>query len=277
MNTSGQVPQGYKRIGISACIMHPDPSRVVFNGRRLSYIENSMAEWVFRAGAVPVVLPHTAQRDCAARLIESVDGLLLHGGVDLAPESYGETPLRPEWSGDKIRDDFEIALVQHALSTKKPILGICRGHQLLNVALGGTLYQDIQTQVSGALVHRCAERYNTLSHDVDILSNTLLSQLYESLFKKSANKNLLTARINSVHHQAINALAPGFTIEALSTHDKIIEAVRITHGPYKHQFVLGIQWHPEFQLEDECQREDESALLDPMPIMQAFMDAVSQE
>lgn len=263
-----------KRIGISACIMHPDPSRVLFNGRALSYIENSMAEWVFRAGATPVVLPYSASANHTRMLIESVDGLLLHGGVDVAPQSYGEIPLRPEWAGDSLRDDFEISLVRQALGSRKPILGICRGHQLLNVALGGTLYQDIQTQLPKAQVHRCPKRYNSLHHDIDVLANTSLAKIYELLPDPDQSVHSTRARVNSVHHQAIKELAFGLTIEALST-DDIIEAVRLTHGHYEHQFALGIQWHPEFQ-EFHKASGAEAALLNPMPIMQAFIKAMDE-
>lgn len=249
-------------IGISACMMHADKSRIVFNGRPLSYIEASMADWLFRSGATPVMLPYTKHAEQCQRLVAAVDGLLLHGGVDLAPESYGETPLRPEWSGDPVRDQFEIELVKQALAIQQPILGICRGHQLLNVALGGSLYQDIQTQVTGSLMHRSAQLYDKVSHDVEILPNTLLSQLYA---------NQMQGKINSVHHQAIKTLAPGFAIEAISPLDDIIEAIRITTGPYADQFVLGIQWHPEFQ---DPQDMSTQHLLSPMPILQAFGQAI---
>jgi putative glutamine amidotransferase len=106
-----------------------------------------------------------------------LDGLVMHGGADVWPGSYGEKPLRPEWHGDRVRDEYEIGLVKAFSAAGKPVFGICRGVQLINVAHGGTLYQDIGTQKNGALVHRDAAAYDLNFHQVDILPGTRLSRL----------------------------------------------------------------------------------------------------
>ena len=98
-----------------------------------------------------------------------LDGLVLQGGADVSPTSYGETPLQPKWGGDRIRDDYEIALLDAFAERGKPVLGICRGLQLINVAFGGTLLQDIATQQPGALEHRDAEIYDRNFHGVEFV------------------------------------------------------------------------------------------------------------
>ena len=118
---------------------------------------------------------------------------------------YGEEPLRPEWAGDRVRDEYEMALVRAFAAAGKPVFGICRGLQLINVAHGGTLYQDIATQKPGARVHRDAAAYDLNFHEVDVLPETRLASLLQ------AGRH----RINSVHHQGIKQLAAGFEVEAV--------------------------------------------------------------
>ena len=146
------------KIGISACLMYPDPERSSFASKTLHYIEQSMAHWLMASGALPVMIP--SPLGDAVRGDVSVDdyagwldGLVLHGSADVWPGNYGEAPLQASWHGDPQRDTYEKALVQAFVGAGKPVLGICRGLQLLNVAFGGTLYQDISTQVPGALTH----------------------------------------------------------------------------------------------------------------------------
>jgi putative glutamine amidotransferase len=171
----------------------------------------------------PVTLKH---------LVAELDGLVLQGGSDVSPKSYGEEALKPEWSGDYIRDQYEIALVNEFRAQGKPVLGICRGIQLLNVAFGGTLYQDIPTQVPGAIQHRNWDIYDQNFHTVDLAGG---------LAKLQAGPK--TVKVNSVHHQAVKGLGQGLSVEAVSAKDGIVEAVRAQSGPY----LLAVQWHPEFQ------------------------------
>ena len=255
------------KIGVSACFMHPDPGRNAFAFKTIQYIEQSMAHWIMAAGALPVMIPSpggdTAQRaDGSARHDVTLadyagwlDGVVMHGGADVWPGSYGEEPLRPEWSGDRIRDAYEIALVQAFAAAGKPVLGICRGLQLINVAFGGTLYQDISTQHAGALTHRDGQVYDQLFHTVDLVPNTRLSAILASAS---------SYKINSIHHQGIKRLAPGFAVEARCPVDGIIEAIR-REDPGS-SYVAAVQWHPEFH-------RPEDGVLDDTPVLQDFLHA----
>src|SRR5260221_11341194 len=125
-----------KKIGISACFFHPDPLRPIFKGKTLLYLEQSLSHWIMSEGAQPWLIPTPApgSQVSLGGLIEGLDGLVLQGGSDVSPQSYGETPLKPEWSGDFVRDQYEIALVKEFRLQAKPVLGICLAAQLLNVA-----------------------------------------------------------------------------------------------------------------------------------------------
>src|SRR5436190_1854429 len=142
------------RIALAPCFFHADPARPIFKGKTLLYMEQSLAEWIMRAGALPFMLPTPSGDIGVADLLAQVDGLVLQGGSDVAPESYREAPISADWPGDAARDAYEIDLVRTAFEMNKPVLGVCRGLQIMNVAFGGTLYQDIATQHPGALVHR---------------------------------------------------------------------------------------------------------------------------
>ena len=225
------------KIGISACFFPPDAQRKAAPSKTLLWIEQSTAHWLMSEGALPVMVPapqgDTFRGDVTvADYAGWLDGLLVHGGVDVWPGSYGEAPLRPEWRGDPFRDQYEIALVKAFCAARKPVFGICRGVQLINVAHGGSLYQDIRTQKPGALVHRDADIYDLNFHEVDILPDTRLATLLPPG----------RHRINSVHHQGIKQLAPGFQVEAVSPQDGVVEAIRHVGAPW----VAGVQWHPEF-------------------------------
>jgi putative glutamine amidotransferase len=226
------------KIGISACFMHADPTRALFTGKTLQYVEQSIAHWVMSTGALAVMIPSpsgTTQRGDVTldHYAQWLDGLVLHGGADVSPLSYGEQPLSQKWSGDKIRDDYEIDLVAAFEREGKPVFGVCRGLQLINVAYGGTLYQDIATQLPQAMQHRDASVYDRHFHTVDIVAGTRLAQLYPQAAR---------AKVNSIHHQAIRQLAPDFEVEAVSHEDGLIEAIRRadTRKPY----LAAVQWHP---------------------------------
>ena len=146
-----------------------------------------------------------------------------------------------------------MALVRAFSAAGKPVFGICRGLQLINVAHGGTLYQDIATQKPGSRTHRDADAYDLNFHDVSILPGTRLGHL---LGGPGAHK------INSVHHQGIKDLAPGFTVEATSPDDGVIEAIRATGDAWIH----AVQWHPEFH-------RAELGVVDDSPLLKDFLDA----
>lgn len=242
------------RIGVSVRLMHPDQQRAVLPGKTLEYAEASVPRWLLAGGALPLLIPAGAQARAYAR---DLDALVLQGGADVAPETYGETPLHPDWAGDPIRDRYELDLIQAFLDQGKPVLGICRGCQLLNVALGGTLYQDIGTQIPRSRNHRDPAKYDRHHHRVRLLPQSRLARLYpQTEF----------ARINSIHHQSIKELGTGLVVEARSQPDDVIEAVRLRGAHY----VQGIQWHPEFVTPRH------RALLPSAPLLQAFLRAVAR-
>jgi putative glutamine amidotransferase len=254
------------KIGISACFMHADPNRQLFTGKTLQYVEQSIAHWVMSTGAMAVMIPSptgaTQRGDVTLDLYgEWLDGLVLHGGADVSPLSYGEQPLQERWAGDKIRDDYEIDLVAAFERAGKPVFGVCRGLQLLNVAYGGTLYQDIATQLPNAIAHRDAKSYDNNFHDVDIEAGTRLAGLYPRgpRFK-----------VNSIHHQAIKQLAAGFEVEAHSSEDGLIEAIRRADAgkPY----MAAVQWHPEFHRADADTIDDAALLQDFLAAARAARD-----
>jgi putative glutamine amidotransferase len=249
---------GRLKIGVSACFFHADPQRSVFTNKTLQYVEQSIVHWVMSTGALAVMIPSpegtTRKGDATLdHYADWLDGLLLHGGADVWPGSYGEAPLEERWSGDRVRDEYETALVAAFTKFGKPVFGVCRGLQLLNVAFGGTLYQDIQTQRPEALQHRDAGLYDQLFHELQFVPGSRLADLYPGVAK---------AKVNSVHHQAIKQLAPGFVVEALSPDDGMIEAVRKPGD----NFVAAVQWHPEFH-------SQEWGTLDDAPILNDFLSA----
>ncbi len=221
------------RIGISANFFHADPERAVFRHKTLQYVEERMTLAVLRAGGLPVMLPALDDAAASGTLVDMVDGLVLAGGADVSPRSYGEEPLRESWRGDAIRDAYERRLLQLATDRGVPVLGICRGIQLLNVAMGGTLWQDITTQVEGSLVHRDWDRYDENGHDIRVDADSWVGRAY-------GGRAALT--VNSVHHQGIATLAPGLRATAWAP-DGIIEAVESIDPAH---FVAAVQWHPEW-------------------------------
>jgi putative glutamine amidotransferase len=247
------------KIGISACFFHPDPKRAIFKGMTLQYIEQNMAHWVMQRDALALMIPspdgatrRAASAVTAGDYAHELDGLLLMGGSDVCPETYGEHALRPEWNGDRVRDDYEIALLRAFVAAGKPVLGVCRGAQIINVAHGGTLYQDIVTQRPDALEHRNWDIYAANAHTTAIVPGSGLAALYPER---------TLAKTNSVHHQAAKDLGRDLVVEAWSEPDRIVEALRWT-GP---SYVFGVQWHPEFH--DPA----DASLLDDTPILDDFL------
>lgn len=243
MSAPGRPTVPRLKIGVSACFLHADPARPIFTGKTLQYVEQSFVHWIQSGGALPLMIPspegETRRGDVALDDYATLlDGVVLSAGSDVWPGTYGEEPLRPDWSGDRVRDEYEIALTRAFVARGKPVLGVCRGLQLLNVAFGGTLFQDIKTQQAEALVHREAALYDRHFHTIDIVQGTRLAELYRGTAR---------ATVNSVHHQAIRKLAPGFVVEARCPDDGIIEAIRhdSARGTVK-SYVAGVQWHPEF-------------------------------
>jgi len=250
-------------IGISARAYYPEGPVLDMGGvwtKTLYYLEQSVAHWVMTGGALPVMVPAVDSDSLVKRhqvelsnYAEELDGLVLQGGHDVAPEGYGEKPLREEWRGDRVRDRYEMALVRAFIRAGKPVFGICRGLQLLNVLHGGTLYQDIPTQRPEATNHCNLSNYERHFHPIEIVPGTRLAQLYPKVKR---------ARVNSIHHQGIKDLAASFDAEARCPEDGLIEAIRRRRPG----FVAGVQWHPEFHNSDYGTFDDSALLRD-------FLDA----
>jgi len=221
------------KIGVSACFFHPDPSRATFGPKTLSYLENDMAAYVARPGVMPVLIPELP-KDEKLTMIKELDGLLLAGGADLAPETYGEKPIGP-WLGDRIRDEYELELMQLFLKAEKPVLGICRGFQIMNAYYGGTLFQDIETQRPNSIKHRDAVKYDSLHHGIRFEEGSFMEKLYAD------EEN---PRVNSVHHQGVKQLGKGLLPQAYCKKDGITEAFILEDSPVGK--IMGVQWHPEF-------------------------------
>ena len=247
------------KIGISACFFHADPERLVFKGKTLQYVEQEMAHWVMQKDAMALMIPspegdsrRPGSRVSVGDYARELDGLVLMGGSDVSPESYGEKPLQPEWTGDRIRDDYEITLLRAFIAAGKSVLGVCRGAQVINVAQGGTLYQDLASQFPGALNHRDWDIYDKNSHATSIVPGSGLARLYPGL---------TLTKTNSVHHQAARELGRDLVVEAWSEPDRVVEAIR-WNGP---SYVFAVQWHPEFH-----DRSD-SSFINDTPILDDFL------
>ena len=198
----------------------------------LTYVEAVTA-----AGGAPLLIPLNLDDGALRAIYERLDGLLPAGGVDVHPRHYGEAIHEKCGEIDEARDTVELTLARWALAEGLPTLAICRGIQVLNVVAGGTLYQDIASQVPGSLKHDFWPDYprNYLAHQVTINDDSHLAAILGQS----------QVGVNSLHHQAVKDLAPGFKIVGRAT-DGVIEAIE----GHDHPFALGVQWHPEELVED---------------------------
>ncbi len=186
-------------------------------------------------GGIPIVLPLVADLSARRRLIAGIDGLLLTGsGPDLAPELYGERQRYKFRVMSQRRATFELEMAQLARAADLPLLGICGGMQAMNVAFGGSLFQDIPSQVAKPLQHRQPRSATTLSHAVTVTPGSLLRRIVGTV----------ELRVNSSHHQSVKTVSPSLIASAVAP-DGIIEAIE---SPAQ-RFFLGVQWHPEFLFE----------------------------
>lgn len=208
-------------------------------------------EGIRLAGGIPIILPLKAQEDEIAQVVRMCNGFLFTGGQDVDPALYGAPRSEKCGLANHDRDVLEQRIFEYALTADKPVFGICRGIQLINVLCGGTLYQDLPTEYKGTkkTEHHMQPPYDVACHQVEIISNTPL----ENVLKKS------TLSVNSYHHQAIKDLAENLKPMAISE-DGLVEAV---YMPGK-RFIQAVQWHPEFiYLVDE----------DACKLFEAFVDA----
>ena len=187
------------------------------------------------AGGTPLLIPHVGDIECINQYLGVLDGLVLSGGGDIDPLLFGQEPHQNLGSVDRVRDEMELQLTQQALDQDLPILAICRGIQMLNVAAGGTIYQDIAAEMpQPTLRHSQSGAGWYASHTIDIISESRLFQIFDSP----------TARVNSFHHQAVREIGEGF-IATAKAKDNVIEAIE---SPTR-RFALGVQYHPEMMWE----------------------------
>lgn len=205
-------------------------------------------EAIQQAGGVPIMLPHECEH--VERYAEMIDGLLLTGGHDVDPYYYGEEPHEKISELTPTRDAFELALTQLMLAKNKPVFGICRGSQMLNVAAGGTLIQDIPSAVPDAIQHVQTTKPDYPIHSIRLLEQ---SKLGTTLEKEAV-------RVNSFHHQAVKELGDGFYATAWAS-DGIIEAIESAN----YKFALGVQWHPELTINADGEQSNR--------LFEAFIEA----
>lgn len=204
---------------------------------------------ITRAKGIPVLLPSLTDEEVPA-LLDLIDGLVLSGGGDVAPSTYGAPDDGVSTAVDEDADSFETALVRHAEARDLPVLGICRGCQILNVAFGGTLHQDITEEGSahGGLAGQTPDELLSARHEVAMVEGSTLAGVY----------GVERRMVNSIHHQAIDEVADGFSVAAVAP-DGTVEAIEAT-GSWT---ALGVQWHPERMTAHE-----------EAPLFRSFVDAV---
>jgi gamma-glutamyl-gamma-aminobutyrate hydrolase PuuD len=251
-------------IGVSPRLLREVPPPLGFRGKTLQYLEQSVAHWVMEAGALAVMIPTIEtggmlrRSDISAHdMAAALDGLLLQGGADVDPVMYGEPQRATRGPLDPARDRFERDLILAFAAAGKPVLGICRGMQLINVAFGGSLYQDLVSDGATGFEHVDDGAYDRHLHPVRIEPESLLAAIYGGAH---------AVRVNSIHHQGVRRLAEGFVVEARAP-DGVVEAIRST----RHDFLLGTQWHPEFHAPD-----DPEGLLPTAPLLHALVDAAQR-
>ncbi len=216
---------------------------VAYNREQDAYwCRRSYIEAVLHSGGMPHLLFPVEEEEVIAAWAAEIDALLLSGGGDVHPAYYGEEPYCRLENVFRPRDAFEIALTRRVLALEKPVLGICRGMQVLNVALGGSLYQDLELQVPGCFPHQQEAPRSQPSHQVRLSEGSRLGQLLGTA----------SLRVNSLHHQAVKKVAPGLVPVAWAG-DGVVEAVEAP----EYAFVVGVQWHPEAM----WRTEEKAALL----------------
>lgn len=203
------------------------------------YMRPAYLKAIHAAGGTPVILPLDLDESELERLTGIFDGFLFTGGPDLHPFSFGEETQRYCGNVSLRRDRLELALLKLIIKAQKPVLGICRGIQLINIGLGGDIYQDLPSQFEEdfPIAHSQPFAYEIPSHTVTVLPNSRLAQI--------AGSNKI--QVNSMHHQAIRCLAPGLTATGFAPHG-LVECVEMPDYP---TFFMGVQWHPEYLWEQD--------------------------
>jgi putative glutamine amidotransferase len=220
-------------IGVTASLKEDPESIAQGSPGRFVRADLDYVESVTEAGGEPVVLPPSVGLQAAEALLEGLDGLLLSGGTDLDPDYYGEGPIPELGVTIPERDALEMALLRLALQRGMPIFGICRGTQILNEALGGTLYQDVPSQLGVDVLDHWQETPKCQpTHEVEVLDDSYMAAIMDRQ----------TVEVNSYHHQGIKGLADALTVTAHSS-DGVIEAVE--SRDFSECRLIGVQWHAE--------------------------------
>ena len=237
-----QAPASLPVIGITADSSECEQTGSKTNREGLYSLASRYCDVIENAGGLPIIIPHSRSRTQIHRLLNRVDGLLISGGgFDIDPAYYGEQPIAELGKINSQRTFTELQSIAYGLGRDLPMLGICGGAQAINVALGGSLYQDIATQLPAAQKHQQEERSDSYGHVVEVARGTLL-------YKICRRQRL---KVNTTHHQAIRKLGKGLAINATAP-DGLIEGIESK----QHSFVLGLQWHPEVLARREAvQRE----------------------
>ncbi len=225
-----------------------------------AFLYRSYADSVIRAGGLPVMMPILKKKDKIRSLLKDAGGILLSGGDDPNPARYREKLHTATRLMNQDKEECDFMLASEALKSAKPVLGICWGLQLMNLALGGTLVQDIPTHVENAVTHRLPRRQPAY-HDVAIVEDSLLAGILHSAGDEGARGAERTAQVNSFHHQAVKGIGKGLRSVA-SAQDGVIEAVEGGSD----RFLLGVQWHPERMPDDPFARR----------LFQAFVRATTR-
>ena len=228
-------------------MMYSDEDRTSFAPKKLNFMVQDVARYLNREGVMPVLIPSLAS-DELKLFVEKMDGIVLQGGDDIASETFGEEPIG-EWRGDRERDLIELEILKYAMGFGKPVFGICRGFQLMNVYFGGTLYQDIPTQFGTEVFHKGTD-YDQNIHAISIRENSFLYRICD--FQTEA-------AVNSIHHQGIKKLGEGLEPIAWGA-DHLVEAFYHEENPEGN--VMGVQWHPEFNWNNQTSLLDSERLYD---------------
>jgi putative glutamine amidotransferase len=199
--------------------------------RRLNFLDLAYAQAVEGAGGIPVYFPSLPSSGMFVEAVSMIDGLVLTGGADIHPSYYGEEITAAISLSPDQRTDFDLGIFRSAMNTGKVILAICHGMQIMNVALGGTLYQDITSQLPGSILHREMEGKTPARHSVRVESGSRLANILGGF---------LEFEVCSTHHQGVKDLGKGLRISAKSP-DGLVEGIELPGNPK----IIGIQWHPE--------------------------------
>ncbi len=247
-------------IGLSPRLLYKTPDGFEIKSKSIQYLEQNLAHLIAKHGGLVFMVPSLESSGLLEKddlnvhqYAEILDGLVLQGGVDICPTLYGEEPIEvmAHHKTDPIRDRYELKLLKAFATRNKPVLGICRGFQLMNVFKGGTLFQDLPTQLPSNLAHFKSELYEKLTHRVEISPGGMLQQMYTA-----------GGEIVSIHHQGVKKLGNGLRVEATSE-DGLVEAFSSTQDG----FFVGVQWHPEFHIDEE------ERFLSSEPLVKKFLEA----